>query len=486
MADSISFLRLLEPWALHESAVPLRAKSSLLEVEPLECDNALYESTLTGRIMSEERMIVDFVPFGYDVDKLLVRFHETADYVDVFVIYEMPYTLLGVPKSLLFDEICKQPRFKAFADKIIYLHPDVAGMQKVLHTTRAAIDRVLDANIRGHRNRVQRGKEKGDEGKVGGEAPGQVRLEPDMYAINFFFDRDMVRQFNEIGRIGSTSGERDTRRSRLNQSLKEKLQEQHENGRSVYAIQNDGDELVEGDVLRHLRHCELRADVSRIYTPCFSFKGNYHWLQTTRDMRSFGFGQDTSAGMLSKLGGFLKKKLEHVFGKGLEPELNKYLWKLGPYLWPLSVVVKSEHLMRRNFSEDVFFEHHMGYGAATHMSAVNDPVEHWLRTCGTVEMVHACADIVPAVVRKAAARGRVTSKLLFDHAVFPWCHSSNPSVHTDSLSHEARQVVLKSVPWVVRNNPSYFPFMLPVSGLKGTGLYEQVLHREWADRCTEY
>jgi hypothetical protein len=36
-------------------------------------------------------MIVDFVPFGYDVDKLLLRLLETWDSVDVYVIYETAF-----------------------------------------------------------------------------------------------------------------------------------------------------------------------------------------------------------------------------------------------------------------------------------------------------------------------------------------------------------------------------------------------------------
>ena len=48
----------------------------------------------------EPLMIVDFVPFGYEVDKLLLRLMETWDSVDVYVIYEMPFTLLGINNHL--------------------------------------------------------------------------------------------------------------------------------------------------------------------------------------------------------------------------------------------------------------------------------------------------------------------------------------------------------------------------------------------------
>ena len=37
--------------------------------------------------------------------------------------------------------------------------------------------------------------------------------------------------------------------------------------------------------------------------------------------------------------------------------------------------------MRHNYTSH-FCSHHMGLGAATHLSATNDPVEYWLKACG--------------------------------------------------------------------------------------------------------
>ena len=44
------------------------------------------------------------------------------------------------------------------------------------------------------------------------------------------------------------------------------------------ATQNDGDEIITGDVLRHLRHCELRGNLP-VYAPCTAFKLSFDWPQ---------------------------------------------------------------------------------------------------------------------------------------------------------------------------------------------------------------
>ena len=103
MNDTQDFLAALEPWILASPTAPLvLPRAEYVDGEGIQCSDPLYETVLTGNRQERETTIVDFVPFGYDVDKLLLRFIETWDAVDVYVIYEMPYTLLGIPKSLYF------------------------------------------------------------------------------------------------------------------------------------------------------------------------------------------------------------------------------------------------------------------------------------------------------------------------------------------------------------------------------------------------
>jgi hypothetical protein len=472
--ESMSFLSLLEPWVLLDNNTPLRSRSAYNDM-PLQCENELYSNSLTGKPLSQDRLIVDFVPFGYDVDKLLVRFYETAKYVDVFVIYEMPYTLLGHPKSLFFDRIRHQSRFKEFENKIIYLNPDMTEMQNAISMTQSSINRYFDLH------KLKRGgSEEKNSLKVGslGQRGSSSYLEPALYSVMRFFNEDLMRQFNRIGTFLEKSPQ-----EKNNAALKEALLKHIKTGGSVYAIQNDGDEFVKGEVLRHIRHCELKPGVTSIFTPCFGFKNNYHWLQTTLDMRGFTSGQVTKYG-LSDVYKYLKVAIfGHFSGNGLQMELNKFIWRLGPFLWPLETVMESGQLLRRNFTQDKFFNNHMGYGAATHMSAVNDPAELWYKACGTVEMLEACGNIVPFPIRDAAARGQVTAQLIYDHTVFPWCHLENKGVHVKTLTKKAQKVVMDSIPWVVKNNPAAFPFMYPVPGLKSSGYFEQAAKKEWVHAC---
>ena len=73
-------------------------------------------------------MIVDLVPFGYDVDLLEIRFFETYEQVDVFVIYESTITQSGWQKPLFFEEQ-KDRRFSRFQDKIIHLTANATELE---------------------------------------------------------------------------------------------------------------------------------------------------------------------------------------------------------------------------------------------------------------------------------------------------------------------------------------------------------------------
>ena len=470
--DSTAFLKILEPWILHDSAVQLISRSPVEEA-PLDCANPLYSSALSGATLEKQRLIVDFVPFGYDVEKLLVRFYETAAYVDVFVIYEMPYTLLGNPKPLFFNRIRDQPRFRSFLNKVIYVNSDMAEMQLALDETRQAISRFY-SRTKMDFNSVDNGVKMGSFGQSG----KSEHLEPAMYAVMRFFNKDLMVQFKRIGTFAPSNDV-----ERHNERLKGTLMAHIKSGGQVFAIQNDGDEFVNGKVLRHLRSCALHSEVKSVFTPCFGFKNNYNWLQTTFDMRHFTSGQKSTRDIVDVYKYLQTAVFGRFVGKSLQMELNQFIWRLGPFLWPLQTVMDADSMLRRNFTQDRFFSHHMGYGAATHMSAVNEPVELWYKACGTVEMVGTCERSVPLRLRQAAAIGNVTAKLVYDSTVFPWCHRWNKVVHVSTLSKRARRVVLDSIPWVVRNNPTAFPFMVPSPGLRTTGLFERVADPLWALEC---
>ena len=80
----------------------------------VDCTQALYAAALNGTRLAGSRIIVDLVPFGYDVDKLEVRLIETYDLVDVFIVYESPVTLVGGHKPHYFNLVRHSSRFKKF------------------------------------------------------------------------------------------------------------------------------------------------------------------------------------------------------------------------------------------------------------------------------------------------------------------------------------------------------------------------------------
>ena len=101
--DTNNFLGLLEPWVVNENAIHLHSRSiaDIHKHLDLRCDNPLYSSVLTGNMLENtNRLIVDWVPFGYDVDRLFVRLHETHEFTSAYIIYEMPYTMMGIRKKL--------------------------------------------------------------------------------------------------------------------------------------------------------------------------------------------------------------------------------------------------------------------------------------------------------------------------------------------------------------------------------------------------
>jgi hypothetical protein len=51
-----------------------------------------YQQVLQGYQRTTPAPLIDFVPVGYDLDLLEVRLLELYDVVDLFVLYEAPFT----------------------------------------------------------------------------------------------------------------------------------------------------------------------------------------------------------------------------------------------------------------------------------------------------------------------------------------------------------------------------------------------------------
>jgi hypothetical protein len=107
LADSLELARdinsiaarylILEPRAALQSIVP--------PVVDIDCDDPLYTGVLTGNTATQEKYMIDIVPFGFDVDYLEIRLMEYFDLVDKFVSIEQSTSFKGVPKKILIPEL---------------------------------------------------------------------------------------------------------------------------------------------------------------------------------------------------------------------------------------------------------------------------------------------------------------------------------------------------------------------------------------------
>jgi hypothetical protein len=247
----VEFIGVLKPWILSQPSFPLHPVLPFKFHPPvvkLNCRQNKYAGVLTGVELKVPRLIVDFVPFGYDIDKLELRLYEAYDIVDAFVIYESPKTLSSLSKQLYFPEIKKDPRFLKFLDKIVYVRSHLSDIQSDVI-------------------RARKGILNGGSPKSGG------------FALDNSMRIKMVEGFKK-----------------LNSSvpLKHFIMQNIE---TAFGIQNDADEIINRDTLTHLKHCEVQKEVKSIYVPCISFKKNYHWLLRSFDITGLtGFDINNTTG----------------------------------------------------------------------------------------------------------------------------------------------------------------------------------------------
>ena len=143
--DTGHFLKIIAPWVVNgDFAVPLKLGNDHYQQRPeivTNCAQSRYSSVLTGTSLTSRRWIIDFIAFGYDAEKLLIRLYETFDEIDLFVIYEAPYTLMTARKPLYFDELRKQPRFQPFLRKIIHIIARDKDMIPAVNMAKSAFER---------------------------------------------------------------------------------------------------------------------------------------------------------------------------------------------------------------------------------------------------------------------------------------------------------------------------------------------------------
>ena len=417
----VKFMKALGPWILSPPLFPSPPPTLPFQLPPWPeptCGDARYGQVLTGQRLAKPRVIVDFVPFGYDIDKLELRFYEHYDLVDAFVLFESPRTLSGIEKPMYFQRLMLDPRFAPFMDKVIYLS-------------------VSAAELSSHVLAVKESLSKGE----------RYMIRSQSWALEKRMRPEIIQRFD---RLNATSSE-----------VKGKVLRRIAEGAEALGIQNDADEFITGTALLHLRHCEIKpaARSGGIYLPCTAFKKNYHWLQQTTDLVACIRGNDVTAATAP---------------------LKGHLWRPGPVVWPLSKMLAAKTTLR---DEPFNCEHHMGLGAASHMSSVAEPAEFWLKRGGVNEQDFRGA--IAAAIVEAGKRKAITPELIVAHTMFPWCIKNKPFVHVSMLPREVQHLVNTSIPRLVRLYPGRFPFLLPGdNGDAGTaGLSAIAGDKAWVNQC---
>ena len=210
----VEFLNILKPWVLADVPAPVQSAFRTDYVQDdIDCTSEIYSNALSGQRLAKPRIVVDFVPFGYDFDMLHIRLHETYHAVDAFVVYESTRTQSGLKKPLYFSEAKSNPRFAPYLDKILYVtssDDDLRPYLSKMESYRQATNK--------HRKQLSASK----------------------WALEQSMRIEMIRKFKGISAGSNTL--KDFIISALGSN------DSDVSNRSPWGIQNDADELVLGKV----------------------------------------------------------------------------------------------------------------------------------------------------------------------------------------------------------------------------------------------
>ena len=320
------FLQKIEPWLTADPETPLRVTTRPVPLtKTLDCTSAQYKHVLSGKRMTQQRPIVDFVPFGYDLDLLEVRLYESQEAVDLFVVFEAPRNHKGLRKGLYFNQsLTRTKRFAPFMHKIIHVMATEDEMQHMLGG-----DRMKDGFTQ----------------STGTKNP------------NTAWELENSQRKIPVNRLLKMKG------SKLWDSI-------FSNKESI-VLQNDGDELWNGEALYHLKHCELKEGMKwPIHALPTSMKKNFNWLQKNNRMGACGPFKEAQP-------------------------LVEYLWHLGPSAFPLKWALDWKEIRRPGGSPDC--ENNFGIGGGVHISSVAEPSAYWHKRAGVIDQEFGTAFGRPAM-----------------------------------------------------------------------------------------
>lgn len=261
-------------------------KCSQVTENEIACNDDRFVGVFSGKKRETKRVIIDLIPFGYNVDFFDLRRCEHADLVPTTIVVEQDRLHRGQKKPFVFPD-CHKPGIVCIRDHV----PSIMARH------------VAAGN----------------------------RLGFEMWPIEHRFRDKSVEIVNGI-----------TNRSA-----------------DVWVMQNDGDELINRDALRHFAWCEVHPDVDMVYAPAILFKHTVQYTHNTTEMLNLPLGPS-----------------QHHLG-----ELRRFLWHQGPSL-VRGDVWTSTFKLRRDVTPYI---PHLGLGAANHFSAPNHPGLKSVRLKATVD-----------------------------------------------------------------------------------------------------
>lgn len=373
------FLHILIPWMISatDSSLIYDGNPNLYSYD---CLNPMYSTFLSGDKLLKPRVIVDFIPFGYDLDKLEIRLYENYEIIDAFIIFESPITQTGVKKPLLFDLVRNTERFSIFSSKIIYLS---ATKEEMIQTAISLNSKEFpQSNI--------------EEFKWSSENWG---LERAMRVL-------MIKKFQELPSnheqydlqqqlLRSLSSSYSPSLSKnipkyLHSILVDYFESSFDNFTPPLALQNDGDEMILSSFLLHLKNCELsKPSTFPIQPLTYHFKFNLNTLQHEERWKYQTCPQDVASLSLDHYKDNLETYIqsqsdsnsdldEHSSSsnKYLPPDsLYNYFFIIGPKVDLFYSFLKDNSTLRQHYGHGLPFENTLCLGSGIHMSSIEEPGE---------------------------------------------------------------------------------------------------------------
>ena len=406
-------LHLLTPWVIGQPPAPMRTTNPPKLM--INCSSLRYAKALRpGPPVDVPARIIALVPFGYDIDLLEIRLAIQYDYVDAFIVYEQPFTNIGLRKPLWFHESLQRSpaRWAPYADKILHL-----------------IDRLEDLAFLAA---------KAAQSREGGKSDG--------WGSGWGMEEAMRTRPFALLRNSSAP-------------LAKRILDWAQSDDKALILQHDGDEVPTAPTVAHLKWCPLLRTTVRL--PMLSPQDNLEYYETWSNDSGKAVRFGGNAHEFAHMELPHQAKFELAVLNDLRPYATRLRWVLQQGALPRKPRLPWR-LLPRNLKGSA--SDHMGPAAAIHFSSIfRDPAREWLKRMtnahskapydGTVLP----SDVVGIIVRAEPERlpravlGTVRACQIL------WRHPR----HVSTFSEPTQQLIKEAVPWVLAHNPERYPFLWP-------------------------